>query len=173
VRAGNHKDIEESWKVNINLNTGYGTCLESLARQLLATIIIITITAVLSQAAIAYDGDVDYNAPYLTVDPETGKLVTIDPKAQTKTPHPTTAPTSTSQTQSTTVDTPPTQTGQVMTQTSAANAGMAPTGQPESTAGTGLPVIAGIVVSLIVVSFLLFSKRKKAAVTSTSDTSDS
>ena len=35
----------------------------------------------------AYDGDVDYSAPYVTIDPETGKLVTIDPKAQTKTPH--------------------------------------------------------------------------------------
>lgn len=27
-----------------------------------------------------YDGDVDYSAPYVTLDPKTGKLVTIDPK---------------------------------------------------------------------------------------------
>ena len=31
----------------------------------------------------AYDGDVDFSAPYLTLDPETGKLVTIDPTAET------------------------------------------------------------------------------------------
>lgn len=30
----------------------------------------------------SYDGDVDYSAPYVTLDPETGKLITVDPKQQ-------------------------------------------------------------------------------------------
>jgi hypothetical protein len=30
----------------------------------------------------ASDGDVDYSAPYITVDPETGKLVTVNPGPQ-------------------------------------------------------------------------------------------
>ena len=42
-----------------------------------------------------YDGDVDYSAPYVTLDPKTGKLVTIDPKkdqaAAQQTQHPATA----------------------------------------------------------------------------------
>jgi hypothetical protein len=32
--------------------------------------------------ALAYDGDVDFSAPYMTLDPETGKLITVDPKQQ-------------------------------------------------------------------------------------------
>lgn len=48
---------------------------------------LIYLTGLFTFNANAYDGDVDYNAPYVTIDPETGKLVTIDPKAQTKTPH--------------------------------------------------------------------------------------
>jgi LPXTG-motif cell wall-anchored protein len=50
---------------------------------------------------------------------------------------------------------------------------MASTSQQESSTGPRLPVIAGIVASLIVVGFLLYSKRKKSAVTSTSNTADS
>jgi hypothetical protein len=38
------------------------------------------------QSAYAYDGDVDYSAPYMTLDPETGKLVTIDPTAESAPP---------------------------------------------------------------------------------------
>jgi len=28
----------------------------------------------------SYDGDIDYLAPYVTLDPESGKLVTVDPR---------------------------------------------------------------------------------------------
>ena len=51
-----------------------------------AAISLLVVTAVLLTLAggyaAAYDGDVDFSAPYLTVDPETGKLITVDPKAQ-------------------------------------------------------------------------------------------
>jgi hypothetical protein len=35
-------------------------------------------------AVFAGDGDVDYSAPYITVDPETGQLVTVNPGPQLK-----------------------------------------------------------------------------------------
>lgn len=34
--------------------------------------------------AFAGDGDVDYSAPYITLDPETGELVTVNPGPQLK-----------------------------------------------------------------------------------------
>jgi len=34
--------------------------------------------------ALASDGDVDYSAPYITVDPETGQLITVNPGPQLK-----------------------------------------------------------------------------------------
>lgn len=40
---------------------------------------------ILSVNTLAYDNDVDYMAPYVTVDPETGKLITVDPKKGTTT----------------------------------------------------------------------------------------
>lgn len=48
-------------------------------------IVVYFLTAVLftglsAQLAYAYDGDVDYLAPYVTLDPESGKLVTVDPR---------------------------------------------------------------------------------------------
>jgi len=55
-------------------------------------LLIVVVAAILTGRALAYDGDVDYSAPYLTVDPETGKLVTVDPRQGTVTPHPTTKP---------------------------------------------------------------------------------
>jgi len=38
--------------------------------------------------AYGYDGDVDYAAPYITLDPETGKLVTVDPAKEQATVQP-------------------------------------------------------------------------------------
>ena len=55
----------------------------------------IVVTTALSENTLAYDNDVDYSAPYLTVDPETGQLVTVDPKQGTKTPHSPTGPSGT------------------------------------------------------------------------------
>lgn len=37
-----------------------------------------------AQSVSAGDGDVDYSAPYITVDPETGELVTVNPGPQLK-----------------------------------------------------------------------------------------
>ncbi len=47
----------------------------------------VCITCMIAFNTYGYDGDVDYTAPYVTIDPETGTLVTVDPKTQTKTPH--------------------------------------------------------------------------------------
>lgn len=49
--------------------------------------LIIVIAGMLSGKTLAYDNDVDFSAPYLTVDPETGILVTVDPRQGTVTPH--------------------------------------------------------------------------------------
>ena len=49
--------------------------------------LIIVIAGILSGKTLAYDNDVDYSAPYLTVDPETGLLVTVDPRQGIVTPH--------------------------------------------------------------------------------------
>ena len=70
-----------------NLITELYEILNYLKISLLVSIVVIGVIIMLPSTSIAYDGDVDFNAPYLTVDPETGKLVTIDPKTQTKTPH--------------------------------------------------------------------------------------
>jgi len=46
---------------------------------------VVLIVGILSAgAALAADGDVVYSAPYISVDPETGKLVTINPGPQMK-----------------------------------------------------------------------------------------
>ena len=37
--------------------------------------LIITIAGLLSDTVFAYDNEIDYSAPYLTVDPETGDIV--------------------------------------------------------------------------------------------------
>ena len=65
----------------LNRNTRAGTA---------AGLSLVIVTAILLMLAggyaAAYDGDVDFSAPYLTVDPETGKLITVDPKAQPQQP---------------------------------------------------------------------------------------
>ncbi|NIN35095.1 MAG: hypothetical protein GTO60_08430 [Gammaproteobacteria bacterium] len=60
----------------------------------LKTLFIVLTLIILVPDLPAYDGDVDYSAPYITVDPETGKLVTIDPKAQPQPQHTVTDPNS-------------------------------------------------------------------------------
>ncbi len=43
---------------------------------------VVTASMLLARTGHSYDGDVDYSAPYVTLDPETGKLVTVDPKQE-------------------------------------------------------------------------------------------
>ena len=143
----------------------------NLAKKFVATILIAASTSIFSQAANAYDGDVDYNAPYLTVDPETGKLVTIDPKTQTTTPHQQSADTA-----ATTTGAPEdsqAQAGSLMSQTSATNPSNTSGVQSESAARSTMPVIIGVIITLIIISFVFFSNRKKPAVDTTPDTDDS
>jgi len=57
----------------------------------------VAIITVISIAGVfASDGDVNYSAPYITVDPETGKLITVNPgpelKMHTNTPMPAATP---------------------------------------------------------------------------------
>lgn len=74
-----------------------------MRRKLVIPIFLIAVIAgVLSGKTFAYDGDVDYMAPYLTVDPETGKLVTVDPRQGTVTEHPASAPEATTTPEQTT-----------------------------------------------------------------------
>lgn len=115
----------------------------------------------------AYDGDVDYSAPYLTVDPETGKLVTIDPRAeeaqqQSQAQHQATG--STSGSEATIMD--GTTTGNpgsgVVAQTDGNNNNMVTDGQ---TASNSLvkPFIVTIILSGIIVLFIILSRRSKPA----------
>ncbi len=41
---------------------------------------VLTASALSTGPVYSYDGDVDYSAPYVTLDPKTGKLITVDPK---------------------------------------------------------------------------------------------
>jgi len=43
---------------------------------------VLTASVLSTGSVYSYDGDVDYSAPYVTLDPKTGKLVTIDPKQE-------------------------------------------------------------------------------------------
>ncbi len=129
-------------------------------------------TGLFSTGVFAYDGDVDFLAPYLTVDPETGKLVTIDPRAQTKTEHETSADTA-EQIPSTTVDAPTTQTAPVSAQTAQENTSMPATGQADSPPESNLPVIAVVIIGLLAISFFFYSKQKKPVVKSETDTGNS
>ncbi|NNE38520.1 MAG: hypothetical protein HKN08_09465 [Gammaproteobacteria bacterium] len=93
----------------------------------------------------AYDGDVDYTAPYVTIDPETGTLVTVDPKTQTKTPHASSGNTESSvnaSTENTTTTTPP-----------ATTAAAPQTSQPN------LPMIIGLLVVGFIAAFFFRNKN--------------
>ena len=41
---------------------------------------VLTASVLSAGSVYSYDGDVDYSAPYVTLDPKTGKLITVDPK---------------------------------------------------------------------------------------------
>jgi hypothetical protein len=137
-----------------------------------ALLAMVACTGLISIGVHAYDGDVDYMAPYLTVDPETGKLVTIDPRAETKTVHEASTD-STAQIPSTTVDAPPTQTAPVSAQTVQDNPSIPATTQAGSAPGANLPLIAGMIIGLLAISFIFYSKRKKPVSESEADSANS
>ena len=116
----------------------------------------------------AYDGDVDYSAPYITVDPETGKLVTIDPKAQQQPQHPAADPNSTQTATPANQSDVNVQDSQVMAQSAMGNA----TDQSENNQTTMTspltPVLIGIVILGVAAAIMISSRRKKA----TSNTGD-
>ena len=139
------------------LKTALNRILKFLKLNLVVSILVLGGINLLSSISFAYDGDVDFNAPYLTVDPETGKLVTIDPKTQTKTPHgvsddtfaqvtPATDDTSTSQ-------------SDVMAQTSSSQ--LLIEDEDEVASGSNIIILIGLVVVLIAFTSILLSNRNK------------
>ena len=64
-----------------------------MQRRVLAFIFEIAVLAGLLSVSnvLASDGDVDYSAPYITVDPATGQLITVNPGPQLKVHPPVTA----------------------------------------------------------------------------------
>ena len=57
-----------------------------MRRNMIVHLLLLVVSiGILSVNTLAYDNDVDYMAPYVTVDPETGKLITVDPKKGTST----------------------------------------------------------------------------------------
>jgi len=89
----------------------------------------------------AYDGDVDFSAPYMTLDPETGKLITVDP---TQNP------------------VPPVQSPQhQMAQTAqVASADMQP-GEPQTPSASVNPIIAGAVIVFVAVVVAVAAVKRK------------
>lgn len=97
----------------------------------------------------AYDGDVDYSAPYVTLDPETGKLITVDPKQQQA------AAQAAPQHEGSTTDTAATATA-----APAMNAGP-DAGETPASAGTNPVFIA--VAAIVLVAVVVAATRRKAA----------
>ena len=120
--------------------------------------LIIFISVFLTTELSAYDGDVDYSAPYITVDPETGKLVTIDPKAQQSQQQQQHSATDPNATQNDTG----TQDSQLMAQSTPGNA-VAQSDEDQATSSAITPMIIGIVVLGLAAVVVISTRRKKAA----------
>jgi hypothetical protein len=121
---------------------------------------LVLLSAVLS----AYDGDVDYSAPYITVDPETGKLVTIDPKAQQQ-QHQATDP-NTAQTANTQTDSG-VQNSQVM---GATGNSMNQSDEGQTSSATMSPLLIGILVLVFASVIIISARRSKPGSNVDSDT---
>jgi hypothetical protein len=119
--------------------------------------LIIFISVFLTTELSAYDGDVDYSAPYITVDPETGKLVTIDPKAQQaqQQQHAATDPNATQ-------DDTGTQDSQLMAQSAPGNA-MGQSQEEQATSSANTPMIIGIVILGLAAVVVISTRRNKTA----------
>lgn len=101
----------------------------------------------------AYDGDIDYSAPYVTLDPKTGKLITVDPKqqqadGQPQPPHPSAPPQDATASQSSTPAADAASNTAAAATPSVASTPTNSVGTNVIAAVTGLVVIAGIVAML-------------------------
>ncbi len=114
-----------------------------------------------TRSSYSYDGDIDYLAPYVTLDPESGKLVTIDPRkdqaaaAELQKQHDATAQGTTTNTETSTT------TGTSGTDTSV-TALSTPAGSDQQTAGRSpaTAVIAAIGGILIIGVIVAMTRRK-------------
>jgi len=132
----------------------------------------ICITFFIAINVYAYDGDVDFSAPYITIDPETGTLVTVDPKTQTKTPHSSSGNTNSNGNSITVTSASPpvaetTVTTQAMPETSQLTSA-----EPKTT-WVSLPVIIGLMVAGFAAAFIFRSKDKGQANTAIDDQNNS
>lgn len=127
----------------------------------LLTIWLFVISLGLSTTTSGYDGDVDYSAPYITVDPETGKLVTIDPKAQQQqqAQHEATSPAAGSSAQS----------NQVMGQ-AATDSPITASGADQTSSSSMTPLLIGIVVLVLASVIVVGLRRSKPGSDTGSDT---
>lgn len=96
---------------------------------------------------LASDGDVDYSAPYITVDPETGELVTVNPGPQMKT-HDASSGNGNASGANTTADDTVTAGGD--------NTSQAPAADAEGSSGTVVPVAVVAVIGLALLSAFAF-----------------
>lgn len=119
----------------------------------------ICLTTLCTFNAYTYDGDVDYSAPYVTVDPETGKLVTIDPKAQTKTPH-TTPGSSTTSSNDNAIESNPTSPSAMGQATSTT---IQPQPSETQSANSNFLILFGILLAGFVTAFIYRNKKESSS----------
>ena len=117
---------------------------------------VLTASVLSTGSVYSYDGDVDYSAPYVTLDPKTGKLITVDPKkdpaAMQQTQHPATV-SSDAATSTPAADTANSG-GNVASISTEANATTAPARTPTTA------VLIAIAAIVIIGHFVAISRRK-------------
>ena len=126
---------------------------------------VLTASVLSAGSVYSYDGDIDYSAPYVTLDPKTGKLITVDPKkdqaAAQQAQHPATSPdTATSIPATNTTD-------------SAGSAASISTRTDVTPAQTRTPdtgVFIAIAAIVIIGVFVAITRRKPAVTTDKSNT---
>jgi len=118
---------------------------------------VLTASVLSTGSVYSYDGDVDYSAPYVTLDPKTGKLVTIDPKQEQAAAQQAEASTSTPATD--TADSG----GSVASISTAASTTPAPASTPTTA------VFIAIAAIVIIGIFVAITRRKSAVTPDKSD----
>lgn len=109
----------------------------------------------------AYDGDIDYSAPYVTLDPKTGKLITVDPKqqqadGQAQPPHPNAPP------QDATASGPAPATSATTAAAAPANAASPASTSVPTASASGTNVIAAVVGLVLIAGVVAILRRKPA-----------
>jgi len=105
----------------------------------------------LTTNAIAGDGDVDYSAPYIMVDPQTGKLVTVNPGPELR-----------MHSEASADQTTMTPAGSDATMATLPGSGnLSPSLEPEPGGSMVIPIIIAIMASVVIGVVMLIRKRKQ------------